>query len=347
MVCAVEDNKQKWYDKELKSRDGDVLLLYGKNSKLKYKHTYFGEDYIWFGQENKTIFKDESWKNSPESDLFVSYLAKLVDFPAVEVRPAIAIKDNGENSAVKGIIVENYKDSDDIAITFTAGDINKANRYNTVDNIIKNLKSQKEIMSEYAYIKSVKIDPNVETDLLKLFLIDYVTCEIDRNDGNILFYAVADEENNFVLKLGKIFDNSQAFFLTDSDYEKFEDAIYKDEKFNELVDKNYSPSLLFEAKENDFLEFTSVITPKLIEKVLKNPSLTEFYQKIIEVNFDNVLGLIKKDNPDYKESKIKFEIAKKVFNHRVNLLKQEFENQKSLSSKFYINQENPQTGIEY
>ena len=323
----MAEKQKKWYDKELISREGDVILLYGEGSQLKHNESIY-DSYIWFGSEDKAILKDDCWKNNATSEIFVSYLAKLLGLPSVEVRPAVAIKNAKEKEIIKGILVESYK-MKDIAFSFKAEDANTGNKVNTVDNIIKNLQNYVEyLMDTKPYMASVALDPNLETDLLKLFVLDYITCEIDRNDGNILFYAFVDNEQNYTMKLGKIFDNSQAFFFTDDEYKKFKKYLKNDEKFNELVDKRYSPALIFEDEEDKLYEFTSVITPKLVSRILKNPEVFHFYEKIKTIKFEQILKLIHKDMPEYKIPKFKYEVAQKVFNHRKELLIKEMQLQK-------------------
>ena len=331
----MAEKQKKWYDKELKSRDGDVILLYGNDSKLEHQHAYEDEDYLWFGENKSVIFKDESWKNSPESDIFVSYLAKALSLPVLDVRPAIAIANNNNNSDVKGIIVENFQEKN--GYVFSAADINVSDSFNTIDNIIKNLEHYKKELYESGY-SEVVIDSNIETNLLKLFLLDYVTCEIDRNETNILFRLIEDEQGKATIQFGKIFDNSQAFFFTAHFAHKLKNLLNNETDFYQMVDQNYAPRLFFTPEENALLEFTCSLTPKIIEKVLQKPKLTEFLNKLINTNFDQVAVLIQKDNPEYKIPENKFNMAKKIFNHRVELLQKEFQKQQS-QNKFKKNDE--------
>lgn len=315
-------NVKKWYDKTLKSRSGEVLIVDGYGFNI----TDTDDFYRWVDESPRTIFKEKNmFNNSVEGELLYSYMAKNIGLNAVTVRPALYF--NGQDdyqgaSCVEGVIVEDFVENRVKTMEILSSEFQ--NIKSSKSSIFLQLQGLKNLSSELkekylnCYINYAKIKKSLQ----KMFLLDFFTYQVDRHCANIA-YTITLNKGKVSVELAKIFDNSMIFYLSNmNEFYTLERMLLEgnEKNFYKNADNVYKTYFVDENPDelDEQISQSKYLTKKIANLILHDKNYQNIYNNIKKLNLNEVISQIQQEIDGYKFPEEKLNIVKMLFSHRIN-----------------------------
>ena len=302
-------SKVKWFDKELLTKQGEILL-YQKNKNIGFV------DNTWFHGERSLFFKPhyDNYISSPLGEIVYYYLSKEIGLNSLEVRPAYFITYNNEE-------IKNFNGSVSESFIGTNQKLILSCDFNKIGNsITETITSLKKYVQEMENLESLPVECNyeeIEKDLKKVALLDYLTLNKDRHKGNLGF-LVTSTDTAITVTLAPVFDNAMIFYLNNNQQISYLSNCAAMKNFLSISDvlKTYLP--LFTIKPViDFEESNREFSKQVAGEIYINKEYKSCFHCLKEISFDKIYSEIQKDIPNFKLEYRQFVMMQAIFNNQV------------------------------
>lgn len=280
--------------------------------------------------EKQAIFAQNFERNENILSLIYCALADLVKVPCMSSAPAKRISYSySEPSEIEGLIslnicgkgIESLKSADEFSKT------------------ARSIEELKKSCEAYAQKNNCFIDEEFSSDILKQVLLDYITLAGDKSSLSNYNIASIKTSNGSMLAVAPALDNGLSFGLRSKSFWFRNKPQRTIERLNEI---NYSRNLE-DSKKVFYKEFGEVLPimpfydvekgeePGVREEsfleqmsvaLLENDNLLETYNKIKNVSFDQVKGVMQSRYKELNIGENAYFMCETVFNHRLNCLDQ-------------------------
>lgn len=358
--------KKKWYDKELKTLDGEMIVLVNNKAfNIEFdKDNHELIDKFWINENPRLLFKPQSHITSTFAEMFVSVFYNMFGLKTIQPRPAIAVMNNPSGvKAVEGILMEDFvknrKLEQDV---YCAEFVGKSyTRFHSVAEHYTSLfHFARQVEERYKHLYDVEFDSaQIDEGLKLLVMLDYLTHSADRHKRNIS-YIMKKQTDKIVVELSKIYDNGMSFELVGSNRKKLLNAIKgkNSKEFENLLNKGSSNLFTLTHKDYDYEEkmerdYYEVVNQNLKKSLAKeifyNKGLNKAFKKILNTGFFDIVEKIKEIVPEFKFNSDDLLLAESIFEFKkfelVNELKliksQKMENAKKIKIKDMKNENQP------
>ncbi len=214
----------------------------------------------------------------------------------------------------------------------------------------KSISDLKRACEDYAKSNGCFVDDEFSVDLAKQALLDYITAAGDKSSLANYNVARIKTSNGSMLAVAPALDNGLSFGLRSKSFWFRNRPQRTIERLNEM---NYSQNLDYSKKvfykefgevlpimpfydvkkgdeqgerEENFLEQMSV-------SILENADLLETYNKMKNISFDQVRGVMQSRHNDLNIGENIYYMCESVFNHRLNCLNQKFNEMSALKEE--------------
>lgn len=291
--------------------------------------------------KKQAIFAQNFERDENVLSLIYCALADLVKVPCMSSAPAKRISYSySEPSEIEGLIslnicgkgVESLKSADEFSKS------------------AKSIEELKKSCEDYAQKNNCFVDEEFSSDLAKQVLLDYITVAGDKN--SLANYNIASIKtlNGSMLAVVPALDNGLSFGLRSKSFWFRNRPQRTIERLNEM---NYSPNL-DHSKKVFYKEFGEVLPimpfydvekgeePGVREEsfleqmsvsILENADLFETYNKIKNISFDQVRGVMQSRHNGLNIGENIYYMCESLFNHRLNCLNQKFNEMSALKEE--------------
>lgn len=280
--------KNKIFPKELNLNEKNIMVV---NNELNINKTLK----LTSKKDTKKsfVFKTYNTSQAQYNDLFCSALANKLDLPCEDYTPA-SLELNGQ--VLQGNIclnptkdIVNFKEARSIFY----------DSYNSIADIIRKIKKE-------SYCCKLE---DVQLDLFKIAVFDYLTCQTERFDSN---YGFIFDNGKKEISVAPLFNNENSFGI-------FNGEIYTDPTKIVNFPFRFAP-YNSNTVSNDFAYCNNSENGyELVKFALKNKKTLEFLDKAITcVNVDNIINDLKKQNINLPQDVV--DMYKKCIDKKRNTL---------------------------
>lgn len=311
--------------KDLKQKNGRFVIEYEK-IKDKMFLTNFNYDkerfnFYYVNDNGKRIYFKGNGRHSFDiPELFCAQIAKKIGMDFIDPYPAVFLDEFGDE--IEGIISEDYvKDRENT--TIISGRNLKYNYIptNTVTgHFVGACIYTNEIKNKFG--KAVEVANDLLDQLKIQALFYFMTMQEDCYVYNFNYYikdnifnldVIADNSYSLLLNTGTArFLNDNSNFDQEEYFKDLEETIKSYKTPFNLEDNNLSNKQTFEV---------------FAKEILKNPVLKEFYNKLRQINLNQLLTEYKKQNPELNIQNIHIKQADFVFEHQKKEMQREIRRQ--------------------
>lgn len=281
------------------------------------------EEKVWFTKDKtKYIFKIDDELNLGFYELVVSYLCNKVGIKSVNAYPAFS-----KSTKRVGVAVQSYITNLNTSQVNLSNFISHFSDYFVQVDPGEATFSVQEICEILNKLKSIGfvVNNDVVANLKDICLIDYLLFQLDRHFGNVEFLFNKIDGKCFV-DVAPMFDNGRCLNF---DCTGIMDMAYafSDEEVH-LVMSNRQDRIIGNSL------FSRNVAYFIGKEILNNKHLAEVYQKLKNINFDEIIDYVANIYPT-KIKKSRLSVAKKTYKVRLAMLEKYLKfAQKNMDSKF-------------
>lgn len=320
-IIMTTDFDKDWYKNELKSKEGKVILPadFGSKKYATEKHWLIGlKPSLYVKMDAIDDIRSYFAPSFVVTEMIYAAFAQYMGADAVNVKPMEFVYKNG--TIEDGMLVEDFVENRETQTVVSAEDIlriysKSLSKNGSIITMCENtLPNHLAALDEFAktfetkHGKPLIIDPDIESNLFRMILIDFVLLNKDRHTNNIS-YILEDKGSHSTIKLSKIYDNSLCLGM--QEYNKQKGTLRLSDIIHDIK-TDYKPlRFLADKPKSCFVQINE--HAQLIAKYLeKNPQYFGMYKKATEFNIENLKAIIKKQVPNYPIDNSFFKYAKKI-----------------------------------